>query len=465
MPTPLEEATMQATIDADNARLAVMARAWDAYDGRFPDPLKVERGEPNDNIKVNRVKAVVRASVALQFGRPPSFELPKTSDGEDSSERSPEEAWLDECLRRSNWPRQLLNLGTNGGVCGTAYLRIVLATPYPSVQVMDPSSMAIRWNPKNMDEVTSYIWTYNSFDPATRKPIIVRQVAQKDDAGRWTILDQHATLGTDSKVLGWVDDASTMWPYEWPPYLHCQNLPRANEVYGEPDVTDTLIGLNRAKNFNLSNRRRIDRLHGHPIPYGTGLAGLTVDAAPGKLLQLPAGSTVGIISPSINSDAAAGLGKEIDESIELESMTPNILLGRVDQSSIPASGVALQIRLHPALVKLEMKRTTYEPLIVDLLSRLLEIGNRGRGVVAVVKWPEPIPTDMEALRRALLIDQQIGVASKATLADKLGYDWANEQENLDQEGSNAMLPSPNDFTNRPGQGIMPGGMQDGGANQ
>jgi hypothetical protein len=173
-----------------------------------------------------------------------------------------------------------------------------------------------------------------------------------------------------------------------------------------------------------------------------------VDAAPGKLLQLPAGSTVGIISPSINSDAAAGLGKEIDESIELESMTPNILLGRVDQSSIPASGVALQIRLHPALVKLEMKRTTYEPLIVDLLSRLLEIGNRGRGVVAVVKWPEPIPTDMEALRRALLIDQQIGVASKATLADKLGYDWANEQENLDQEGSNAMLPSPNDFTNR-----------------
>jgi hypothetical protein len=101
----------------------------------------------------------------------------------------------------------------------------------------------------------------------------------------------------------------------------------------------------------------------------------------------------------------------------METMTPALLLGRDDGSSLPPSGVALKIRMWPATMKLEMKRKLYGPMLVELFRRLLELMGQGEDMRVNLQWPEPLPVDPESERKVLLIDQQLG-ASEETLLQR-----------------------------------------------
>jgi hypothetical protein len=311
MPGSLERSCDAAGDERGAARKQTMARAWDAYNGKYPNALHRKPGQPNDNVKVNRVRSIVDASVALLFGTPPDWELPKEADGEDTVEESPAEEALEECLEATGFEAKLLDYAINGAVCGTAYWRIVPGKPYPRLQVIDPSCMTIRWDPRDLDVVTAYIWQFNSDRPGTA---IARASSASCASGKYRRRRQRHALADHRPArrpgrarrtpLG--HRRVTAWNYAWPPYLHNKNLPAPNQVYGLPDYSETVIELNRAINFSYSNRRKIDRLHGHPKTWAKGADGVRISVGVDEVLKLEGEEAgIGQLVPAVDSDAAA----------------------------------------------------------------------------------------------------------------------------------------------------------------
>lgn len=447
-PSLLEQSTMMAAMNEERDQKATMKRAFNAYYGQFPNPLKLRPGAPNHNVKVNKIRPVVDASVLFLFGTPPDWEMPKPAqsidpapDGsvpdEDPDVEPPEEIWLRECLRVNQWDALLLDLGINGGVGGTPYLRIEPSDPipnpgegpdFPRLQVLDPTCMTIRTDPRDITKVTAYIWQLvNPYDPATGKPRTERQLIERDPGGQsWTIKDQHANLQGGE----WITDNTTVWPHSWSPVAHCKNLPAPNQVYGQPDVTDSLIGLNKARNANLTNRSKVEFHHGHPKVWTKGMDGRAIDSSPESVIDLPDDGEIGQLVPETNGEAGASLGRELDEQICEESGTPSIVLGRADQQLDP-SGVALKVKTWPLTMKTEAKRKLYGHFLVEVCRRLLDWANYGPYHVITLNWPELLPVDPVQERAVLEADDRMGIAGKPTLSKKAGYDWDHEKVDIE----------------------------------
>jgi hypothetical protein len=446
---PVDYSKMHAHWKSEQERAQDMAAARQAYYGDFlyanrgNKPVTVKVGDIDDTVQVNRVKPIVNASVNLLFGTPPEFEIADKADGEGGPGRSEMEKWLDDCLRANNWRAKLLNLGLNGAYAGTPYLRIDLSNnipnpgdlrrPFPRLQTPDPEGTTIKCSPRDIDDTVGYTWTYNDYDQQKKQPYVVRQRIERQqdgpNKGRWVITEEVSYTST----LSWQQvGAPVVWPFEWAPIDHCQNLPCPNSVYGDADVTHTVIDLNKARNFNLSNWSRIVRKHAQPKPYFTGMEGEQVDLD-SEILDLPSpNAKVGQLTPVVDGAGSETLGKTIDEAICEETQTPSLVLGRPDEQGIP-SGVALLIKLWPAIYKTETKRALYGPLLERTLSRLLEAGGWGRNIRVTLKWPEIIPGDPKVERDILLMDlNDLGVASPQTVSQKLGYDYEQEQKNIQE---------------------------------
>src|SRR5216684_1152006 len=54
---------------ADVERKEQMSKAWDAYEGKFADPLKTEKNEINKNVKPNKIAPIVDKGVSFLFGQ------------------------------------------------------------------------------------------------------------------------------------------------------------------------------------------------------------------------------------------------------------------------------------------------------------------------------------------------------------------------------------------------------------
>lgn len=442
---PLEQAAMQTALAAEAARVETIARARAAYDGDLPDPLAPTRDGQRDAVKTNHLETTVDTSAAFLMAPGPLWDLPDLPEADDAPPAStghaapdhPTVAWLKAALAATDWPAKLLDLAINGDVSGTAYLRLYPAdadSAYPRIVVLDPTCMRLDCDPADCDRIVRYLWTWNTTD-ATGRPLVRRQRIERDGPG-WAIYDEHA--GVDA--LAWTLDDTTPWRYPWAPVDHAKNWPNPNSPYGKPGVTDLLIGLNAARNFNLSNRQRIDRYHSTPLTTLTGADGVSVlDRAAGTVIELPEGATLDEHYPHVDSTSGENLGREIFEAICELSRTPSIVLGRTEHESNP-SGVALRVKMWPTIIKTELKQTLYGPLLERVLVHLLELGGLGVQRVALT-WPELLPTDPLTERQVLVMDRQAGVLSREGWAEAVGRDWAQERARLLAEGAD-LPPAP-----------------------
>lgn len=426
------------TGDADADRIAAMDRAWAAYAGHFPAPLKPGKDGLDDRIIVNLMRPVVTATVHFLFGQPPTVELPAADDGEAGATDSPVEAWLRELRRLNDWPAFCLDLGTNGALGGTPYARIeppdLGGDGFPRFYPLDPRCMSIITADDDCTAICEYLWTHRT-GPVWKRQ---RTTCAQDSVGWWITDEASRDQGKT-----WQATADPVfWAKPYPPIVHAKNLPQPNAVYGQPDITDTLIDLNKAINFNRSNRQRIDKLHGHPVKYVSGVGNQKIDFAVDTVINLPtADGKLNQLAPAVSSDAAANLGRELYEALCEESSTPSIVLGRADQAGDP-SGVALKVKLWPLEMKTATKRVLYGPFLVELLRRCLDLGGFGPDHLVDLTWPEGLLTDPKAERETAVLDLGMGIASKETIAGKLGYNWPNEQALLAAEALAAPAPAP-----------------------
>ena len=396
-------------------------RAWQAYHGDAPKPLKVRQGDPDDNVQVNLARVIVDKAVAFLFGQDVTFEL-------DETQRTRAEEWLDECWQSIGGMLLLQKLALNGGVCGHAWAKVLPAKAgyttgpsYPRVVVLDPANVSVGLAPDDIEEIVWYKIQYNAVDPNTGAPLVRRQWI-RPDGNRWQITDEESRDGGS-----WVTLAETLWPYPWAPVIDCQNLPLPNEFWGMADLEDDVLGLNASIDFVLSNLKRIIRFHAHPKTWARGVSKDQLDINVDSVILLN-NDAAELHNLEMQSDLSSSimLYDRLREALHEVAQVPEVATGKLDGIGA-LSGLALQILYQPLIERTEVKRRTYGALLVELNRRLLEIGGFGPDNRTVLHWPEMLPSDAVTERQTALLDQQLGV-SRDTLLQQLGYDPDLERE-------------------------------------
>jgi hypothetical protein len=410
-------------VSEERARLERYEKAWQAYFGEHPDPLKVLPGKPNDNVIVNYARTVVDKGVAFLFGREPVFEL------DEGMERSPAEVYLDEVWRANRKMQLLQKLAVNGGVCGHAFVKVTLPRAgevYPRLVLLSPEYVSVVCDPNDVDLVWRYVIQYAARGKDGAR-LVIRQVVERDEAGRWTIVDQVSR--NDGAFVDVQPPA--LWPWPWSPVVDCQNLPSPNEYYGLADIERDVLKLNAAINFGMSNLQRILRYHAHPKTWVRGAAAKEVDISVENIIGIP-NPQGELRNLEMLSDLSSSIEyvRRLREALHETAGIPEVATGRLESAG-NLSGVALQILYQPILERTEAKRLTYGEMLIELNRRLLEMGGYGAGHVCAIHWPELLPSNRLEQLQAAVLAEQVGV-SQDTLLTELGYDPAAEAEKRQQ---------------------------------
>lgn len=411
-----------AALDAAEQRKRGMQRAWLAYEGYYPAPLPVVRGQANDNVTQNKVRAIADKAVSFLFGKPLAFQI-------DEGQETPRELWLKEVWRANRQDATLLKLGMNGALTGQPFIKLIPADGVryrvPRLIVLDPSSVDVDYDPDDLEYVTRYCICWEAMDPAQRRVMKFRQSHERRGRG-WVILDEQSVPGSDT----WTQIRTMAWPYEWSQIHTCQNLPRPNEFWGGADIEDDVLGLIFSRNYLLSNMQRVIRYYGHPKEFVTGadLSGITWQA--GQVLELPEGATANTLDSRADLVAALSYDRRLDEAIHEVARVPPISTGKIENVG-PLSGVAMQILYQPLIELTQAKRALYGPMLDDICQHIMELGGHEPASVTII-WPEVLPTDQLEERETALADLDLGV-SRATLHRKLGYDPEFEEHQRAEE--------------------------------
>jgi hypothetical protein len=200
-----------------------------------------------------------------------------------------------------------------------------------------------------------------------------------------------------------------------------------NAFWGGADISYDFLRLLQSRNFVASNINRILRYHAHPKTYATGIPAIKLELSADDIAFLP-NPDAKLANLEMQGDLASSMGflEYLDEQLMSKVNIPPVALGKVDTMG-PISGVALRLHYQPLLERNATKRMLYGDMLCDLNMRLLELaGFVTDALCCEMEWPDVLPTDtMAAANEALILDQ-LGIASKSTLATRLGFDYDKE---------------------------------------
>lgn len=396
------------------ARLERMRRAWSAYMGEMPRPLRIRSGGYDDNVRINYARLVVDKGVSFLFGGDVGIRI-----GGHDTDRARE--WLDGVWNANGKATLLHRLAVNGGVCGHAFIKVARRPDgRPRLVALDPMTVDVRWRPDDWERVTGFRLQWHGIDERTGRPRAFRQLItlRSDDA--WDIVDQQSD-GDDAR---WRTVHVERWPFAWPPIVGCQNLPMPNEYWGSGDLEDDILEVCRALNFVLSNAVRIVRLHAHPKLWGSGFESRDLAVEPDDVTILPhADAALHIVEMRGDLSSSLELFGRLRDALHEMARVPDPWL----QGSAAArlSGAALRMLHQPLVEKTQTKRLLYGEMLTRLSANLLEMGGFGRDMRVTLEWPSVMPTDPAEEARTALMHRELGAASEPLLR-RLGIDSGEE---------------------------------------
>lgn len=452
---------------ADADRKRQMREAWKAYRGELQDPLKVKANQPNDNVKTNRCAPIVDKGVSFLFGQTLKIECgnpEEKSDYQAAMQTFVDGMWGDDDDKMT----LLSKLGTNGGVCGQCFLKIIPpqgAMKYPRMVALDPQLVRIVTPPDDCDLILAFIIEYPLNDEWQKRQIIARVdpdglagiAGDYDLDDTWTITTymRRGQAGSWSKV-----GEQDVWPWPFPPIFTNQNMTNPNEPWGLPDLTNDIIELNQVLNFIESNTSRILKYHAHPKTWGKGFRAsqMTVGVDDVFIIEAMDGTLQNL---EMHSDLKSSLTfiQDLRASMDELSRIPGVATGRlVDfQGLARISGIALMILYQPLIEKTTQKQRLYGRLIREVCRAALVMAGlltleEYEAYPIELHWQDLLPVDdLEAAQTATML-QNLGV-SRQTLLAQLGFDPDDEAEKSQAEAAKKMV----DATR--GQAIPPAGQQ------
>jgi hypothetical protein len=423
--------------------------------------LKNRPGQSNDNLTINFTGLVVDRSVTMLFGKGVTFDLP----GEDDT---PESQYIDAVMDANKQQILFHKLAILGSEQGTCYLKIIPdSLPYtlrteavtdedgnvtqeatatdlllPRLVVQDPAWVEVITRPRDKEDVTGYKIEFAALG-MDGKPVAYKQEIMRDDGIEidengnqeitrevsWTITDyEWGPLDTRWRIT-----SQEVWPYDFPPMLHWQNLPDPTSVYGKPDITDDVIELQDHVNFVASNLRKIIRLYAHPPRWGKGLGNADkIALGPDELISFQ-GKDAELHQLEQLSDLTASSNFLTMLRQSLFDITQTVDLSSMSDKLGALTNFGLRVLYMDALAKLGTKQELYGDALTELVRRLLILAEFANTDPGTIEWPEVLPVDETGQVQALEADLRMGIVSKQTTASRRGYDWQSEEERIADE--------------------------------
>lgn len=406
----------------DQARLAEMARAWAYYRGDAPAQLRVKPGDYDDNVGFDYPRLIVDVSTGALFGNNTTFDA-----GDEHRQLVVDSAWGTDEQAQAN----LLRLGTNGGVCGHAFVKLQMQpTNQVRVVVLDPSNVDVDWASDDYTKVRRYTIEWTGFDESLGKPVHYRQsiwLLDPEGDGPWGIRDEVSVGSGDWRITN-----ETVWEFPFAPIVDCQNLPVANEYYGAADLNKPVMDLVDRIHMAASNIQKILRYHAHPKVFVYGYSGRDIDMSVDKVINFPSTDTqVGTLTMQTDLGAAFNMFDRMVSELLRMTRTPVAALGDPAVASAAASGLALKLAFMPLVAKTETKRRMYGELLNEVNQRVQAVNQMEPGEVEIV-WPPVTPDDPMAEAQTALLQKQLGVAQD-TLIAQLGFDPEVEAQKREDE--------------------------------
>lgn len=423
-------------------RLRAIARAWDYYEGRHPQPLVVRPNQPDDNVIVNLARPVVDKGISLLFGKEVTWQIDESAATTTGAEQFLKDIWA------ANKKMALLHeVAQNGSLSGLAAVKVNPRPedpqrPYRLIN-LDPSNLQIFSEDEDIDDVWRYRIQYTCADRAGGE-LIKRQDITRDQ-GRWVIEDYtcrgaRLALARMSKALedtAFQKTGETTWSYPLAPIVHAKNLPCANSIWGYGDLED--VRLNDALNLIASSTRFILRMHASPQTWLKGQSAAMLRRSANQIWELEESAELGNLE--IQSDL------ESSRKFYLELRSAFYAMGRMpDVAQIGDLGAltnfGLRVLFADALERTATKRMMYGDLIIGVNRLLCLLGRQGENVTVKLTWPDPLPTNEAELTTTVQAQQATGLASDETLTGKLGYDYVDEQARLADEKKKRQAAAP-----------------------
>lgn len=431
---------------ASRTRMETIYKARAYRVGKQPDTLKVRDQQTNDNLVINFVGLAVDRSVSLLFGKGVQFNLPGEGDTKESQ-------YLEKVLDANKQQILLHRLALVGAEAGTCYLRylpgMVIGKDgnyYPRLVVVDPEYVEIETDPEDIEVVWRYVIKYPvdgpDHKPALRKIKIerssmatpMRSDAEEDQApaasaaapveDTWTITESIV------QESGEIATHQEVWPHDFSPLQHWQNLPSVGSPYGQPDITPDVMRLQDRINFTGANISKIIRLYAHPQRFSR-MAGANskVDIGPDQMPNFndPNGG-IFQLEPLGDIAAAVGFYEKLERALfsVTRTMDPATLEDRMGQ----LTNFGLRVLYQDALQKLATKRELYGDALLEMARRLLVLGGFENTDPGAVVWPDPLPENQQDVIAGLEFDLANSLVSPETVSQKRGYDWEVESKRI-----------------------------------
>lgn len=393
---------------AHKERRELFKKYWKYYRGNHKAPLKVTPGQPDDNVTLNWSKKIVNQGVSFLFGKDVQF-----STDDNVKERTPEEQWLDtvwmdDSARGFSKALFLKQVGQNGGVCGTTFVRLYNAEDEkPRLVALDPAMVDIVTAPDDYQEIVAYHILWESGESWKRHRI------ERTDRDEWEIIEE---ILERSNVWRMADEGREPWPYNFAPIFHAQNLILANAHWGISDLEDA--DLNDAINFTASNINRILGIHAHPRTVGFGFEASSLQTtAVDKFWTVP-NETARVENLEMQSDLNSSRQHKADLEEAYHQVTS---VPRLDPANVQIgglSGFALQILYGPLLDKTNDKRGTYGAMLAQINRALLVLNGNDNPPEVKNTWQNPLPTAGQERANLFktLVDGGVSVYAAARVA-------------------------------------------------
>jgi hypothetical protein len=417
-----------------SARVKMIDAQWEWYDGYHPDVLKVEVGKRNDNIKVNLCGRAIDRAVDF-IGEPLRFELPGGVDnvrneaGELESTKSPEQERLDQMY--DDYRDIVPEMFTAGMVGGHDFIKLFFDGEKAAMSLLDPRYVSVFWEMGRGSRARALFYRiqWKIGDTAYRQDIVPGRLIDGSDG--WQIIDYEQT-----RAGKWVFKARDVWEFDFSPIVEIRNRRRPYEYYGVSELTPDVIGLNNSVNFVVTNTGRIIRYHAHPRTIGIGVTADQVAATSiDGFFTVPEGSEI----KNLEMQGDLGSSMKFRDDLKAEFFAK---IRVVDTSVIKdklgqVTNFGLRQLFSEQLEMTEERRKDYGAGLAEAFRRMMIMEGLDVPKAPTAVWGDPLPLNRLEVLTAAKMEDELGIASKQSIAADVGRDYVRESQQRAEEKNDA----------------------------
>lgn len=440
--------------------------ALEYYLGQQDEQLAVDRddGEAaiDDNVIINLVQMTADRTVSFLFP-----ELPRIETDPASVEDTEEELWLRGVLMHNGGLHTFVKWGLRGFLAGHSFLRVKPArrasagkVNYPTITVLDPTSVSVYWR---ADDVADVLW-YEMRYMVGNVPYI-QDFVKVDDA-EWRIYTYKSGAGNSDNFPGMEtshgalnvsyldlmtfgsngmvfeqEGQPAIHRSEIPPIIEVAHLPHPDDYYGLGEFTQKT--LQDTINRIAAIQNRLVRENAAPVDVMTGADPEDVAPAEGGLLVV-SNPTARVNRLELRGDLA-GIRATLDKLIETYLAVARVVLLKGEAKDLQrVTNASVRTLFLDMLSKNSLLQSAYGEAIRKMAQLLLEmafadgkIKNSPEGLDIKVHFPTPLPVDASEIANQNAIMVGLGARSLRTAATEMGNDWNFELAAMDTEAERA----------------------------